>query len=479
MGPLTRLLRTAAFRYAIVYALLFSSAVAGLGLFTYQSSFGAVAREADRALEAEINSYRTIFETQGLRDLRNAVNARSQGLDDQFYLLVSPEGRVIAGNLTGVPQAAVGAEGAFEFKYERYDDTGDEERQLEQRVARGVWARFPDLPRYAPAAALLIARDIGEREALRERLRASTIYASIATAVLGLLVGLVFGRSLLRKVDAINQTATKIRAGDLASRIETAGDGDELDRLANNLNGMLEQIERLMTGMRQVSDNVAHDLRSPLTRIRSRLESALAHPDTDLSETARDTLVDVDRMLSIFNALLAIARIESGEGGREVDDVDAPAALEELAELYEPAAREAGFALTVAAERGLKVRTSRTLLSQAVSNLIDNALKYAEGGSRIILGAERRSDGSVAISVADDGAGIPEEERSRVFDRFVRLETSRTSQGSGLGLSLVAAIARAYDARVEIADGLRRAGAPGLRISLVFHPVKADGRKPQ
>ncbi|MEL6365452.1 MAG: ATP-binding protein [Pseudomonadota bacterium] len=472
-----RLLRTVAFRYALVYALLFSTAVAGLGIFTYLSSFGAVAREADRALESEINSYRTIFLNRGLNDLRIAVAKQSQGLEDQFYLLVSPEGRVIAGNLTGVPEAAVGAEGAFEFVYERYIGEADE-RRAERRTARGVWARFPDAPRYAPAAALLIARDIGEREDLRARLRDSVIYASVATAVLGMIVGLVFSRSLLRKVDAINATAAEIRSGDLASRVATVGDGDELDRLAENINGMLDQIERLMTGMRQVSDNVAHDLRSPLTRIRSRLEGALSHPEAEMCDVVKDTIDDVDRMLGVFNALLAIARIESGEGGRDVENVDAPAALEELAELYEPAAREAGFALTVSAERGLTTRASRTLLSQAVSNLIDNALKYAEGGTRIILSVEKRGEG-VLVAVADDGPGVPEAERKRIFDRFVRLESSRTSPGSGLGLSLVAAIARAYEARVEIEDGLGSGAQRGVKIGLVFRPGRVDRPRTQ
>ena len=463
-----RLLRTTAFRYAVAYATLFSVSVVALGAYAYQSSFGAVAREADRALSAEIESFRSVYETQRLIGLRNAVRARSVGLEDEFYLLVAPNGRVIAGNLSSVPPSAVGADGAFEFNYETVLARKDSEPLIERRRARGVWARFPDAQPFEPAAALLIARDIAEREALRERLQTTLFYGGGATIVLGLVIGAVFGALLLRRVDAINHTAARIRAGDLTSRIDSAGSGDELDRLADNLNAMLDQIERLMTGMRQVSDNVAHDLRSPLTRIRARLEAALASPEADLEEVSAETIEDVDRMLSVFNALLAIARIESGEGLRDMEDVDVGVAIEELVELYEPAAREAGFALTSSAEKGLVARTSRTLLSQALANLVDNALKYAEGGERIEVSARRHEKGGVFVSVADDGAGVREADRERIFQRFVRLETSRTSPGSGLGLSLVSAIARASGARIVVEDGVGEGDRPGVRIGLAF-----------
>jgi len=469
ISSMLRLLRTAAFRYAAVYALLFSGAVGALGLLAYQLSFGAVAREADRALAAEIESFRSVYETQGLLGLRTAVRERAEGREREFYLLVAPNGRVVAGNLSGVPPAAVGADGAFEFVYEavveRDDDGGP--AVVEARRARGVWARFQDEAAFAPAPVLLIARDIGEREALRDRLRSLALWGAGVTAIIGLAVGLAFGGALLRRVDAINAVAAKIRAGDLSSRIRTVGDGDELDRLADNLNAMLDQIERLMTGMRQVSDNVAHDLRSPLTRMRSRLENALSAEGADLAAVGEDTIADIDRMLSVFNALLAIARIESGEGGREAELVDVRDALESLADLYEPAAREAGFALSIDADEGAKVRVSRTLLSQAVSNLVDNALKYAKPGGRIVLEA-KKTPGGVTVAVADDGPGVAAADRERVFDRFVRLEASRTSPGSGLGLSLVAAIARAYRAKLEIGEGIGSAARPGLRIALAF-----------
>jgi len=266
----------------------------------------------------------------------------------------------------------------------------------------------------------------------------------------------------------VNRTALAIRAGDLSKRIHLSGSGDELDHLSMNLNAMLDQIERLMTGMKEVSDNIAHDLRSPLNRIRARLNDALRASADEKEEALRATLAEADRMNATFNALLSIARIESGEGAGAMEAVDLAAIADEMTELYEPAAQEQGFTLKLKTAPAPPVRGSRALIGQALANMLDNALKYAEGGSRILVSVRSAKDGRVELAVADDGPGIPKEEHQSVVRRFVRLERSRTSPGSGLGLSLVAAIARAHGAELKLGDGLGDGLRPGLKISIHF-----------
>jgi len=318
---------------------------------------------------------------------------------------------------------------------------------------------------------VFVARDISDREALRQRSQAQMTRIGIATIGLGLIIGLISSRSLLQRVDSVNKTARAIRDGDLSKRIELTGSGDELENLAINLNAMLDQIERLMTGMKEVSDNIAHDLRSPLTRIRARLTDAMKGDPAVKERALKATLEDAERMIETFNALLSIARIESGEGAGAMEPIDLVAIAQEMAELYEPAAQEAGFNLDVKTQPTPPVRGSRALVSQAVANLFDNALKYAEGGTRIRIDVRRGSDGKIRLSVLDDGPGVPEEERPKILRRFFRLEASRSSRGSGLGLSLVTAIARAHGAELLLSEASSIEGRKGLKVTIAFMPL--------
>ncbi|MEO0879620.1 MAG: HAMP domain-containing sensor histidine kinase, partial [Pseudomonadota bacterium] len=501
-----RLLRTTSFRFTIIYVFIFAGAVAALGAYLYQATFGAAAQQTDTAIDAEITLLAEIFAAQqtaasGGGALRRAMRERSAARGGGLYLLIrAPSGAVLAGNLSALPPEALSAdEGFFNFTYDRpLSDVGGVDPTLpiagaadgaaatgdsigpfsavaasptDEREGRGKILRFQASADAESFFLVLVARDISDRQQLRERLRGVIAQAALATVLLGILIGLLFARTLLRRVDAVNRTARAVRRGDLTKRVAAFGGGDELDSLAVNLNAMLDQIERLMSGMREVSDNIAHDLRSPLTRIRNRLTDAIEADGEEKDRLLKATLADAERMIGTFNALLSIARIESGEGAGVMEPVDVVAIAEELAELYEPAAEEAGFEVALVSHPAPPVKGSRALISQAVANMLDNALKYAEGGSHIVISVGRNAAGAVVLSVADDGPGIPKQDRRAVLRRFVRLETSRTTPGSGLGLSLVSAIARAHGAKLSLEDAqpsgdLDDGALRGLKLSL-------------
>jgi signal transduction histidine kinase len=275
-------------------------------------------------------------------------------------------------------------------------------------------------------------------------------------------------RRLLRRVELVNRTSERVMAGNLSDRVPVGGSGDEFDQLAANLNRMLDQIERLMTAMREVTDDVAHDLKTPLARLRARLELALIGPADggEPKEAIRAAIDEADRLLATFNALLGIAEAEAGAGRDRMSVLDLSEIARTAVEFYEPVAEERGFSLTLEAEPGVRIRGDRHLLSQALANLIDNALKYAGGGEVSVRVLE--CDGHAALEVADRGPGIPEADRESVFDRFVRLEPSRSTPGNGLGLSLVRAVAHHHDGTAALADN-----RPGLRAVLEF-PASAN-----
>ena len=476
-----RLFRTTSFRFTLIYVLLFIGAVGVLGAVVYRVTFGAAERQTDITINNEITVLADLFVANGPGMLTRVIRQRTAWRDDSIYMLIgAPSGAVLAGNLTALPPEALEAEGDFfDFEFERpILDAAGRELGVEKRKARGKVTRFRAAPDAGQSYLVVVARDIGTREFLRDRLASAYFRIIFATVALGVVIGLLFSRALLRRVEAVNKTARAIRAGDLTQRIPRTQADDELDHLSANLNSMLDQIERLMTGMRDVSDNIAHDLRSPLTRIRNRLTDALKADAAGKEAALAATLEETERMLATFNALLSIARIQSGEGAGAMAPIDLVAIAEEMAELFEPAAQDAGFALTLITAPTPLIKGSRELVSQAVANFLDNALKYAAGGSRIELKVEPGPGGGGRISVADDGPGVPEADQDRIFERFVRLESSRSNPGSGLGLSLVAAIARAHGAELRLEDGLphraQREGGRGLRIALAFPAPEFD-----
>jgi signal transduction histidine kinase len=286
--------------------------------------------------------------------------------------------------------------------------------------------------------------------------------------MLGVLGGLFMTRNMLRRVDAVNRTSERIIHGDMSQRVPLTGSGDEFDQLATNLNAMLDQIERLMAGMRQVTDNIAHDLRTPLARLRARLEvTLLEKPDAQrYGEALRQTIAEADTLLGTFNALLSIAEAEAGSRREALAVVRLDEVARSVSELYEPVADENGLTLVALIDEGLLVRGDRHLLSQAIANLLDNALKYTPAGS---VSLTVRAEGGVArVEVADTGPGVPPGQREAVFDRFVRLEGSRSTPGNGLGLSLVRAVARMHSGSVRMEENQPGAASPGLRVILTL-----------
>ena len=458
-GNAQRLFRTHAFRLAALYFLVFAASVLGVLLFVYWTSADFVERQTEATLDAEITGLAEQYAQRGLSGLVQIIAARSVGDrgDGMLYLVTDPDGEPLAGNLAGWPAGVPVRSGRLSFTtVARVRD------RIETHPAQGASFIIPGNYR------LLVGRDISNATAFRNRVKTTLLWAGLVALGVGLLGGTAMSRNLLRRVEQVNRTSERVMAGNLSDRVPLDGTSDEFDQLAANLNRMLDQIERLMTAMREVTDDVAHDLKTPLSRLRVRLELALLGPTDGSGQTdaIRSAIDEADRLLATFNALLSIAELESGTRREESETLDLSEVAQSAAELYEPVAEEKGFVLSLATQPGVRVRGSRHLLSQALANLLDNGLKYAGGGEiqiRVL-----RGNGRAILEVADRGLGIPEADRETVFDRFVRLEPSRSTAGNGLGLSLVRAVMRRHRGTVELFDN-----RPGLRVRLELPELPA------
>ncbi|HWB49932.1 MAG TPA: HAMP domain-containing sensor histidine kinase [Stellaceae bacterium] len=458
-----RVVKTHAFRLASLYFAVFAVSVLGVLLSVYWMSADFVERQTQATLDAEIAGLAEQYAQRGLSGLIQIVAARSAGDrgDGVLYLVTNADGHPLAGNITGWPEGTPAAPGPVSFRVAIKGKGG-----TQMHPAQGALIVIPDGYR------LLVARDISDAALYRERIKMTLVWSGLVALVAGLIGGAVLSRNLLRRVEQVNRTAERVMGGNLADRVPLKGTRDEFDQLAANLNNMLDQIERLMAGMREVSDNIAHDLRTPLARLRARLELSLIDANNtggpeEGAQTAavRAAIDEADRLLATFNALLNIAEAESGARRNQAEPLDLAQTARAAAELYEPVAEEKGCALKLDVEPGIMIRGDRHLLSQALANLLDNALKY--GGGEVRLSAHRQ-DGRAALEVSDAGPGIPEAEREAVFDRFVRLEPSRSTPGNGLGLSLVRAVARLHNGTVALGDVYPGTGHPGLKVRLEF-----------
>jgi signal transduction histidine kinase len=456
-----KLLQTSTFRLAALYLAVFALSVGAILAYVYWNTALLIERQIESAVRTEIAVLGEQVAQSGMEGLIEAVRRRSGQTPGSVYLLTNFLGRRLAGNLDALPEAAIKGQGWIEFSYavETFDG-------LEHHRARAYHLRLPN------GSVLLVGRDIEERRQFALLIR-RTLYLALAfTIVLGLLGGVLMSRNFLHRIETITAASRSIMAGDLSKRVPISGSGDELDQLSVSLNQMLEQIERLMAGMREISTNVAHDLRTPLTRLRSRVEAALRTDDRHGQKAALEqTIEEADELLATFNALLSIARTEAGQAGEGLHPVDLKEVVTDIAELFAPLAEESGGSLILSAEESVEVRGDRQLLAQAISNLIDNALKYgvpAEKNAPEITLSLHPAPSEAIIAVGDRGPGIAETDRGRVTERFFRLDRARTRPGSGLGLSLVQAIARLHNGKLALKDN-----APGLLVELVLPRLDA------
>ena len=462
MTALTKLFRTTTFRLSLTYLALFSAAAIVAIVYIYWNTTVLLSRQLNQTIDAELKGLAEQYRAGGLDQLVRTVAERSATPGNSLYLVADSEGRRLAGNLSAVTPDLWNSLGPVEFVYRRPAAGG-----VENRLAFANVFRLPSGNR------LIVGRDIEDRRELARMVRSAMLWGLGVMAAFGIGGGYWVSRKLLARIDALSDTSRTIMEGDLTGRLPVNGSGDELDRLAQSLNLMLARIEQLMAGLREVSDNIAHDLKTPLNRLRNRVEAALREPygEPVYREALERTIEEADGLIKTFNALLSIARIEAGAGGENRESLDVSALLRDVAELYEPVAEERGLVLKADAQAPIFIRGDRQLLGQAIANLIDNAIKYgtseaAENGPgaqpEVEVSAEAK--GSMAeIVVTDRGPGVPASDRERVLDRFVRLEASRSEPGSGLGLSLVAAVARLHGGSLRLEDN-----EPGLRVILAL-----------
>jgi signal transduction histidine kinase len=465
-----KLVRTTAFRLTLVYLLLFALFAASLlGYFAWNTR-RMITEQISTTVNAEISELSEIFGRRGLRGLVFNIENRALRPSANLYLLTTPNGQAIAGNVGSLAPGVMGTTGWSETAYRRLDDQDNTDHRALVRVDQ-----------LSSGFRLLIGRDLEERRRLFGIVAKAAQWSILVVVVLGIGGGIFVARRVLRRIDAMTGTTQRIMAGDLSGRLPVGRSGDELDRLAGNLNAMLERIEALMTGLKEVSDNIAHDLKTPLTRLRNRAEEALAKSATEAEYRAalERTIEESDGLIRTFNALLMIARAESGQARGNMDDFDAAEVAYGIHELYEPLAEDGGMSLRVKTAPVL-IRGNRELISQALANLVENAIKYGKpvppaqpAGAVVSMDAkqvliEARRDGEqVLLSVTDHGPGIPEADRKHAVERFVRLEASRTLPGSGLGLSLAAAVATLHGGELRLGDA-----SPGLTATLAIPALK-------
>ncbi len=464
MTALGKLFRTTTFKLTLVYLTVFALFAAFLLGYFALNTRRLITEQITETVDAEIAGLSEQYRLGGIRRLVIVVDGRARRPGSSLYLVTTFTGEALAGNVTALAPGVLDGEGWTETVYRRLDET-----EPPTRPEHDALVRVFQLP---GGFRLLVGRDLDERERLYHIVLGAGRWSIAIVLVLGLVGGFFVTRRVLRRVDAMTETTRSIMGGDLGERLPVAGTGDELDRLAENLNIMLERIETLMRGLKEVSDNIAHDLKTPLTRLRNRSEQALrnANSEAEYRAALESTIEESDGLIRTFNALLMIASAESGQARDGMKDFDAAEIAHDIGELYEPVAEQKGLVLKVEAEGTAPVNGNRELVSQALANLVDNAIKYAAPQGKPANGAvpeitvRAGQDGDrILLSVADNGPGVPEADRTRVVERFVRLEQSRSQPGSGLGLSLASAVARLHGGELILDDN-----KPGLKTIIAL-----------
>ena len=461
---LPRLLRTTPFRLTILFLALFTAAASLFLAYIYIATAGEVSNRADARVTREIRSLEAVYQRGGFTALNQEVIERTTSDRPLLYLLMSRSGAPISGSIARSPVPHFG--GTRDWASFTLTET-EMNGMVVKRPARGLEERL------AGGEILFVGADVSESEAFVDNILQALWGAGALIAVLGLAGGVLVSRNVSRNIAALTGVIDRARGGDLAARAPVRGTGDEYDELAAGLNDMLGRQERSVAGLRHAGDAIAHDLRSPLTRLRARLEAAMIDADagrTDAKLALHQALEDADGVLRTFTAVLAIARLEAATEAPSQTVFDPGELARDVTELYAPVCEDKDLSFESEVASGLRLHGNREIIAQALANLLDNAVKYTPAGGAIMLRVRRRSSGEVEFSVTDTGPGIPEGDRDRVVERFVRLENSRSAPGVGLGLSLVVAVARAHGGRLDLDEGPGSVdgGGPGLRAALVF-----------
>jgi signal transduction histidine kinase len=457
MGRLRMALSSTAVKFSLLFLLLFFAASIGLVVYVTSLSAQIIETQAKTAIEQQLSSLENAYERAGIPGLIRFIDRESRQPGAHLYLIADQSGRILSGNVSDIEPGILDSSGwvAKPFSYTRFSDETDEDFRAIAQVLK--------LPN---GLTLLVGRDLSEPERFRGLIRQALTLALGFMTLGALLIWLLVGRGALKRIDGVSVESRRIIGGDLTRRLPVGASGDEFDRLAQSLNGLLERIETLDKGVRDVSNNVAHDLKTPLTRLQARTENALnsAKTQKELKAALQTNLNDSQALIRTFNAILTISKLEAGAVLNNREQLAIVPILVDVVDLMEPSAEEAGVELKLAESVKVTLAVNRELIAQAVLNLIENALRHGgENLKCITVELGLGINNSVSISVCDDGQGIPEDMLEAATERFVRLDPSRTSSGTGLGLSLVKAIAEAHGGSFELKNN-----NPGLRATMTF-----------
>ncbi len=456
--------RTTPFRLTLLFLALFAGAASAFLAYIYGVTVLEVTRIADASITREMQSLEGVYGIGGREALRKAMIERTQGDRPFLYLMQDPSGHRIWGT---IPRGAIARFDDRNTDMVRFSVTQPMANGGSRELARGMRQKLTG------GETLFVGEDVTEAEAYVFRIVRALWGAGALVVVLGLAGGVIVSRNVNRSVSGFNDVVQAVQDGDLRARVKLRGGNDEFEELAAGLNDMLDRLEHSIGGLRHAGDAIAHDLRSPLTRLRTRLEVAILDVEAgkgDPKAALAQALEDADGVLRTFVAVLAIARLQAAGKAPDQTAFDTQQLAADIAELYEPLCEERDLEFKAELSPALQARGNREFIAQALANILDNAVKYTPPGGAVMLRTRRRSSGEVEFSVTDTGPGVPDEHRERVVQRFVRLENSRNQPGSGLGLSLVAAVAEAHGGRLELDEGPGKVGemGPGLRVALVL-----------
>ena len=460
---LPRIFRTTPFRLTLLFLALFASAASAFLAYVYFATANEAQRRTDQEIRREMRSLVDVYDRAGVDAVNQSLIERAASERPFLYLLMTPSGKRISGSIEQSP--------VDDFRgqptWTSFSVSDEVDGRAVRHPARGLQERL------AGGEIRFVGADVGEDEAFVGKILGALQGGGALFVVLGLTGGVLVSRNVSRSMAQLSDVVERVRNGEQGVRAQVRGTRDEFDELSQGVNDMLDRLERSMAGHKHAGDAIAHDLRSPLTRLRARLEASYLDVEAgkgDAQEALAQALTDTDGVLKTFGAVLSIARLQAAGQAPDPSLFDPSELGADIAELYEPTCEDKDIDFAAEFAKDLTVRGNREFLAQALANILDNAVKYTPGGGAIMLRVRRRSSGEVEFSVTDTGPGVPEQDRERVIQRFVRLENSRNEPGAGLGLSLVAAVAEAHGGRLELAEGPGKVGelGPGLRVALVL-----------